>query len=310
MTREFHLDRAMRGERETRAWDAVIAVIAARQHGVISRLQLIRLGLSDDEIDRRIKAGRLHPLHRGVYAVGHRNISREGRYLAAVLFAGEGAVLSHRAAADVWELRASRESEIDVIAPAHRRGDANVRIRQDQLDPSETTRRHGIRVTKPLRTLLDLAAVVSQKELERAIRQAVYRRLTTTALLADAVHERTGRRGAKSMGIALIHLGEAPGQTRSDLEDDFLIFLRKHRLPMPELNMKTPVGEVDCMWREQRLIVELDGRDAHDSTPAFEADRERDAALQASGWRVIRITSRRMRHDGQRLASELRAILR
>jgi very-short-patch-repair endonuclease len=314
MTREIDIDRAIRGKRRSRAIDAVIAGIAERQHGVISRPQLIRIGLDSDSIDRRISAGRLHPIHRGVYAVGHRNLSREGRYFAAVLFAGEGAVLSHRAAADVWELRASKESEIDVTVRSDRRGDATVRIRRDALDPSETMTRHGIRVTKPLRTLLDLAAVVTEQELEPAIRQAVYRRLTTTALLAEAVHERRGRRGVKAMRKGLIHLGEAPGRTRSDLEDDFLAYLRRHRLPLPELNVPMRVGgrpiEADCVWREQRVIVELDGRDAHDSTPAFESDRARDTALVAARWRVIRVTSRRMRHDGQRLASELRAILR
>jgi very-short-patch-repair endonuclease len=314
MAREIHKNRAIRGKRRSHDIDAAIARIAARQHGAISRLQLLGLGLSADAIDRRIQAGRLHPIHRGVYAVGHPNLSREGRYLAAVLFAGEGAVLSHCAAADLWELRASKESDIDVTVPTDRRGDASVRIRRDTLDPSETMTRNGIRVTKPLRTLLDLASCVSEKELERAIRQAVYRRLTTTALLAEAVHQRTGQRGAKKMRKALINIGEAPGPTRSDLEEEFLPFLRKHRLPMPDLNVKMRIRgrqiEADCLWREQRVIVELDGRDAHDSTPAFEADRARDSALIAAGWRPIRITGPRMRNDGRALASELRAILR
>src|SRR4051794_28910020 len=171
MTREIHVDRAIRGERESRSIDAAIAALAERQHGVISRAQLIRIGLSEDTIDRRILAGRLHHVHRGVYAVGHRRLTREGRYLAS----GDDAVLSHRSAADLWDLRASKEQEIDVIVPTHRRGDATIRVRQDALRPSETMTREGIRVTKPLRTLLDLAAVVNEKQLERAIRQAVYR---------------------------------------------------------------------------------------------------------------------------------------
>jgi very-short-patch-repair endonuclease len=307
VAREFHVEPPISAKRESHALDTAIAVIAARQHGVISRPQLVRLGLTRHEIAARIRAGRLHPIHRNVYAVGHRNISREGRYLAAVLAAGEGAVLSHCAAADLWELRASKELEIDVIAPTHRRGDATLRIHQDTLDPSETMTRSGIRVTKPLRTLLDLASCVSEKELERAIRQAVYRRLTTTALLAGAVRKRTGQRGAKKMRKALINLGEAPGPTRSNLEDDFLPFLRKHRLPMPELNVKMRIRgrqiEADCLWREQRVIVELEGRDAHDSTPAFEADRARDSALVAAGWRPIRITG----HGSNTTAAHWRA---
>src|SRR4051812_23403790 len=310
MAREIHVDRAIRGERESRSIDAAIAALAERQHGVISRAQLIRIGLSEDTIDRRMLAGRRHQVHRGVYAVGHRRLTREGRYLAAVLASGDDAVLSHRSAADLWDLRASKEREIDVIVPTHRRGDATIRVRQDALHPSETMTRDGIRVTKPLRTLLDLAAVVNEKQLERAIRQAVYRQLTTTALLAEAVHTRTGRRGAARLRRALERMGEAPGLMRSDLEQDFLPFLRKHGLPMPELNVTIEGFEVDCVWQEQRLIVELDGRDAHDSTPAFESDRARDSALMAARWRVVRVTSTRMRSDGRALARDLRALLR
>jgi very-short-patch-repair endonuclease len=231
--------------------------------------------------------------------------------LAAVLAAGDGAALSHRAAADLWELRASREPDIDVIAPTHRRGDAVVRIHRDTLDGSETMTRNGIRVTKPLRTLLDLAACIKDEtELERAIRQAVYLKLTTTGLLAEAVHQRCGRRGTKRMRNALANLGEAPGITRSPLEETFLRFVRRHKLPMPALNVQIHGIEADCVWQDQRLIVELDGRDAHHQLPAFESDRARDSALLAAGWPVIRVTSRRIRHDGRALAHQLRALLR
>jgi very-short-patch-repair endonuclease len=252
-------------------------------------------------------------MHRGVYAVGHPSVSRVGGYHAALLFAGDGAVLSHRSAADLWELRPSKEDEIDVTVPADRRGDATVCIHRDALAPRDTMTRDGIRVTKPLRTLLDLAACVDDKQLERAIRQAVYRRLTTTAHLAEAVRERAGKRGTKKMRKALVHLGEAPGLTRSELEEAFLRLLRKHRLPMPQLNARMRIRrrriEADCVWREQRVIVELDGRDAHDSTPAFESDRARDSGLAAARWRVVRVTGARMRNDGGELARELRAIL-
>jgi very-short-patch-repair endonuclease len=308
--REFHVDDQIRRERESHALDRAIAVIAARQHGVISREQLLQLGLTPRQIRMRIHAGRLHPVHRGVYAVGHRRLSREGRYLGAVLASGEGAVLSHRAAADLWELRRSNEREIDVIASTHRRGDPRLRLHAHAISRHETTRRLGIPVTKPLRTLLDLAAVVKDvTQLERAIRQAVYRKLTTTTLLADAVQQRPGQRGTKRLRKALANIGEAPGLTRSPLEETFLRFLRKHRLPLPELNVRIRGIEVDCLWRDRRVIAELDGRDAHHQLPAFESDRARDSALLAAGWPVIRITSARIRNDGQQLANELRAIL-
>jgi very-short-patch-repair endonuclease len=313
MPREIDKDHQIGGKSRSHELDHLVAALAARQHGVVSTAQLRRIGLSRRAIECRVEAARLHPLHRGVFAVGHPETTREGLYLAAVLFAGEGACLSHRAAADLWELRASKEDEIDVTVPSDRRGDDTTCIHRDVLDARETMTRHGIRVTKPLRTLLDLAAMVDETELERAIRQAVYRRLTTTALLVDAVHERRGRRGTKKLRQALVNLGEAPGLTRSELEHDFLAFLRKHRLPMPELNIEMRINghkiEVDCVWREQRLIVELDGRDAHHSLPAFESDRARDAALLADGWPVVRVTSRRMRRDAKRLATELRTLL-
>src|SRR3954467_14461173 len=313
MRREIDTDRAIRGERRSRGVDAAMAMLAERQRGVASRAQLVRIGASDDGIDRRIRAGRLHVIHRGVYAVGRRHLSREARYVAALLFAGDGAVLSHRSAADVWELRSPKEPRIDVTVPLDRRGDPSVTIHRDAIDRIETTTRNGMQVTKPLRTLLDLATAVDDKELERAIRQAVYRRLTTTARLAEAVQERPGHRGTKAMKKALINLGEAPGRTRSELEEKFPRFLKKHDLPMPELNVEMNVRgrriEADCVWHDQRLIVELDGRDAHDSTPAFESDRARDSALMASHWRVVRVTTRRMQQDGKRLAAELRALL-
>jgi very-short-patch-repair endonuclease len=313
MSREIHVEHQIGAERESREMDAALATLATRQHGVVSRDQLVRLGFGRRGIVRRIEAKRLHPLHRGVYAVGHRRLSREGRYLAAVLFAGEGALLSHCSAADLWELRATKEARIDVTVTRNRRGDRTVRIHRNASEPDDATTRHGIPITTPLRTLLDLAAVVPPPELERAIRQAVYRRLTTTALLADAVPERIGNRGVNALRKALIHLGEAPGLTRSKLEQSFLRFLRRHRLPMPELNVKMRIGgraiEADCVWRRQCVIIELDGRDAHDSTPAFESDRARDLALVVAGWRTGRVTARRLRLDAAALAGELRALL-
>src|SRR3954452_7969265 len=313
MAREIHLEHHIGAQRESRTMDLALAALAARQHGVVGHEQLERIGFGRRAIARRVEAGRLHPIHRGVYAVGHRRLSREGRYLAAVLFVGERAVLSHCAAADLWELRATKRPHIDVIAPRHRRGDPIVAVHAHALSSHDATTRHGIPVTTPLRTLLDLAAVIDERELERTIRQAEYGRLTTTALLAEAVTSRPRRRGSKSLRNVLARLGEAPGLTRSELEQRFLRFVRRHRLPPPELNVRMRIArgqiEADCLWRAQRLIVELDGRAAHDSSSAFETDRRRDSALAAAGWRVVRITSARIHTDGARLAKELRTLL-
>jgi hypothetical protein len=170
------------------------------------------------------------------------DLSREGRYLAAVLAAGEGAVLSHRAAADLWELRASKGGRIDVTARSDRRGDHSLLIHRDAIADADTMTHNGIPVTKPLRTVLDLAGCIGEKELERAIRQTVYRRLTTTASLAEAVSARAGHRGMGRMRNAPMTIGEAPVLTRSELEEDFLCFLRRHRLPLPELNVSSGSG--------------------------------------------------------------------
>lgn len=313
MFRERHVDRHIGGGGDFRRADAEIATLATRQEGVVHRDQLRALGLGDDAIDARIRGGRLHPRHRGVYSVGHRRLSRAGRYLAAVLSAGDGAVLSHRSAADLWRLRASTDGRIDVIATTHQRGDREVLVHRTTLGAGDITTCQGVPITTPLRTIVDLASCVPAHQLEPAIRQAVYRRLTTTTLLAEAVDQYGGRRGVRSLRRALASLGEAPGRTRSDLEDRFIRFLRKHSLPMPELNAAMRVDgrdiEVDCLWRAQRVIVELDGRAGHDSTIAFESDRARDAALTAGGWRVVRVTWARIKNDPARLAHQLRALL-
>src|SRR3954451_3587032 len=187
MSTESHPDRDIGGEDATRRVGAAIATLATRQSGVVGREQLRLLGLGDDAIDARIVARRLHVVHRGVYAAGHRRLSREGRYLAAVLACGDGAVLSHRSAAGLWELRAPKEGKIDVIAMAHRIGDTGIRVHRHAIDHGGLTTRQGSAVTTPSRTVVVLASCVMPHELERAIRQAVYRLLTSTRVLAEVV---------------------------------------------------------------------------------------------------------------------------
>lgn len=312
MRDEIHIDRAIRGESGSRGVWAAVGMLATRQFGVVARQQLLALGLGDDVVDRAIRAGRLHVIHRGVYAVGHRSLGREGRYLAAVLAAGDGAALSHGSAADLWDVRSSSDRRVHVTSAANRRGDDLLAVHRARLDATEVATRRGIPVTTPLRTILDVAPTLTERQLERAIRSAEYEHLTTVALLADAVRARPRQRGNAKLRKVLAHLGAAPGQTKSDLEIEFLRFLRRHRLPMPETNQEIRLGtrriEVDCIWPERRLIVELDGRDAHLSQSAFEADRARDTALQAKGYRTARITSARMTTDAKALATQLRAL--
>lgn len=267
---------------------------------MVSRAQLVGLGMSGSAIERRIRAGRLHVLHPGVYAVGHRVVSREGRWLAAVLRGRDGAVLSHRSAAALWGIRREGEREmIEISTSRSTRSGGSIRRHCVLLRPDEVAARRRIPVTTLPRTLLDIAASLSVEGMEAAIREAEYlHRLRLREL--DALLERhPGRRGSATVRTCFHRLGLAPsGRTRSRLEVRFAALLARSNLPTPELNVLVDIDgwrvEADCLWREQRLIVELDGREAHGTRVAFEADRERDRRLQVAGWRVVRVTWRQV----------------
>jgi hypothetical protein len=221
-----------------------------------------------------------------VFAVGHTVLSREGRWMAAVLAAGADAALSHRSAAALWGIRATGRARIDVTAPRRMHARTGVQMHFAALGPEEATVHDGIPVTSPPRTLIDLAAVLPRGQLERAINEAERLRL--------------------DVGCAR---SRAPAITRSELEDRFLALLDEHDVPRPEVNVALRLGddwiELDCLWRRPRLIVELDGFDAHGTRAAFERDRARDRRLQAAGWRVARVTWRQLHGD---LVEELRGL--
>ncbi|MEA2423917.1 MAG: hypothetical protein QOH13_327 [Thermoleophilaceae bacterium] len=287
--------------------DGPIAALALEQHGIVTRSQLSALGFTRHEIDDRIAAGRLHRVHQGVYAVGYRRLSSEARWLAALLAAGDGAVLSHESAAALWQLRAGSGRLIDVTVPMKRRAPDGVRIHRCELHPSEIVKRGSLRVTSPTRTLLDLAAQVDERQLERALREAIYLRLTSVAALTSCLSSHQGRRGSRNLRKLLPDATN--GRLRSDLEQEFLTFLRKHKLPLPMQNTSVEGFESDCVWPEQHLIVELDGGAAHNTPHAFEADRARDETLVAAGWRVIRVTDARLGKQADALAAHFRQLL-
>jgi very-short-patch-repair endonuclease len=273
--------------RQQLAPDLLIARIAANQHGVITQAQLLNCGLSASAISRRVGAGRLVRIHRGIYAVGHAGLSQHGIWMAAVLACGDRAVLSHESAAALWRMIASPPSAIDVSVPGRagrlrRRG---IRLHRPLvLLPSHCTRRRGIPVTRPARTLEDLRRVLPAKEFAAALRQAEYLRLP----LGDRLE---------------------PDHTRSELEAAFLRLCKRHRLPRPEVNVRIGPYNADFLWREQRLIVEVDGWEAHRSRSAFEADRARDANLTLWGYEVVRFTWRQLEDDPQGVAVTVRALL-
>jgi very-short-patch-repair endonuclease len=291
--------------------DARIAAIAARQHGVVARRQLIGIGLGKHAIDHRVAIGRLHGLYRGVYIVGHPTLSVESKWMAAVLACGSGAVLSYRSAATLWGIRRTTRSLIEVTARRGRHPRPGIQLHQDRLQDSEITVRDCIPVTTPMRTLLDLAAVLDRHQLERSVNEAEVLRCLDVLTL-----ERLLRRYPNRAGIAVLRrllAARTTGITRSELENLFLGFLDRYSLPAPDLNFPLQLGndwiEVDCVWRDERVIVELDGHRTHGTRAAFERDRKRDRALQAKGWRVVRVTWRQLRDEPDSLAADLRRLL-
>jgi predicted transcriptional regulator of viral defense system len=290
------------------SWRAV-AELAARQWGVVSLEQLRACGVGRGAIEKATAIGRLHRLHRGVYAVGHERLGREGRHLAAVLACGKRAVLSHRSAAAWWGLLQTAQAQVDVTSPHGRHGIAGVRRHQARsLAAQDTTTHQGIPITSLARTLLDLAATVRPNRLERALAQAE-RALHDHAAIADVLSRANGHRGSAALTRAT---AQEPKLTRSELEVMFLRLVRQAGLPEPESNL--PIAALDHQrldpdfyWSTYGLVVETDGWETHRTRSAFRSDRRKDAALVASGWRVLRFTYEDVAYDGATVADRLRA---
>jgi very-short-patch-repair endonuclease len=255
---------------------------------VITFGQLVAIGLSPSAVSRLVRAGRLHRLYRGVYAVGHRRLSREGWWLAAVLACGPDAVLSHRSAAALWGMRPQSSGPIEVTVPGtggrtKRRG---LRVhRSTCLDPSTTTRTKSIPVTTPARTISDLRRILPPDQINAAIRRAEVLRLDI---------------GAQP--------GYVPDRARSELERMLLRVCRKHGLPPPEVNVSVGPYWVDFLWRDRKLIIETDSYQHHGTRSAFESDRERDVQLRLMGFTCLRFTHRQV-SDAGAFAATLAALL-
>ena len=275
-----------------------IAELAEGQHGFVAARQLLALGVRWGAIEYWVRTGRLHVWYRGVYAVGHRAVKREGRWMAAVLAVGPGAVLSHRSAAMLWGIRPSARSAIDVTVDRKVRSREGIEVHRARLAPDEVTVRDGIPVTTAARTLVDLAAVLRPDALNAAARQAEILRLPYPDL-----GRYRGRRGTKSLPR------KDPAPTRSELERLFIAFVGANGLPPPLVNAAHMGIEPDIRWPHAKLMVELDGFETHGTRQAFEDDRERDRRLIAAGWRVVRVTWRQLDEQPRALAADLRACL-
>ncbi len=270
--------------------ERVLARLAGRQHGVVSRAQLLAAGLTRHEIEHRLAVGALIPLHRGVYSVGHLALTALSHRQAAVLASGPGSALSFLTAAVHLELLPPGQGPIHVSKVGPRR-DARPGLVLHHATSLETTCRRGIRVTTPHQTLLDLAATAGDRDLAKAMTEARVRRLVDeAALLTSAVR----RPGAERLRDLLAH---APQPTRSEAENRLLALVAKAGLPRPRTNVRVRGHEVDVLWPEHRLVAEVDGYAYHGHRQAFERDRRRAAALAAAGYRVIRLTWRQLTRE-------------
>jgi predicted transcriptional regulator of viral defense system len=284
-----------------------LTTLAARQHGVISLGQLLAAGLSTRTVRRRVEAGRLCPVHRGVYLIGAGPLGIRGVWMAAVLACGKEALLSHRSAAALWGLQRPDPALVEVTS-ASTRTRPGIVVHQGGIGVADRTAVTGIPVTSVARTLFDLAEVVDADRLERAFEEADRLRLLALRELEELCARSPGRRALRPVR-RLIDAAREPSTTRSSLEDRFLAFCREHEIPLPATNVTVLGHEVDAFWPAQRLIVEVDGFGFHGHRAAFERDRARDAARQAAGYRVLRLTHRRLEQDAAALAAELRQLL-
>jgi very-short-patch-repair endonuclease len=268
-----------------------VAALAAEQFGVVDIDDLRACGLTRKAVMVRVRSGWLHPLHKRVYAVGHPNVPIRGLFLAAVKACGPGAVLSHFAAAVLWGLLKWDGRHPDVLVPSLRRHPGIRTRRTARLDDVDIRRRHGIPVTSPARTLLDLAAVLPHKGLRRATREAFAQRFVAMPQLADALRRLGPCRGSSNLRAIVAH-GYVP--TRSELEDALLDLILAGGLREPDVGLPMRIDGrrviPDFRWPEQRLVIEADGAAWHDNQLAREDDAERQAVLEAAGDRVLRVT--------------------
>jgi very-short-patch-repair endonuclease len=288
---------------KVRTVERVLAALATRSHGVVTRRQLLAAGISDDEIAQRLATGALLREYRGVYRVGHRAPSVEARYLAAVLACGEGAVLSGLAAGHLWGLVKGAAPPPEVTAHTERRVPGVATRRSRTADP--TTCR-GIPITTVPFTLIALAAHLDTEELARACHEAGVRHGTTPRQVDEVLLRRPNAPGTRRLR-AVLH-GDVR-VTLSKLEQRFLELLGDEGLTLPQTNRPAGARRVDCRWPTQRLTVELDGYRYHRSRHAWERDRRREREARARGDEFRRYTYGDVLDDPELMLAELRALV-
>jgi Transcriptional regulator, AbiEi antitoxin len=292
-------------EHQGRTVEEILGRIARRQHGLVTRKQLLAAGISKEEIRRRIQKGALLVVHRGVYRVGHRAPSIEARYLAAVLACGEGAVLSGKAAGHLWGLIKGSAPPPEVTTPKDRKV-KGVRTKRARRGDVDATKWRGIPITTVPRTLVDLSSLLPFEDLARACHEAGVLHNTTPRQVEKVLKKRPNTPGAKQLREVMrgdVHV------TLSRLEREFLKRLDEAGLPLPITNKPAGGRRVDCRWPQHNLTVELDSYRYHSSRHAWERDRRREREAHARGDDFRRYTRDDVFEAPEQMLAELRDLL-
>jgi very-short-patch-repair endonuclease len=299
------------GGQSTTDRDLVVGALADRQHGVVTRGQLLAAGQSARVIERAVEAGRLRPVFRGVYAAGHVALRREGWWLAALLACEEGGTLSHRTAGTIWGLLNGPILPIDVTTSTnHGRKHARITTHRTRLHLLDALVIDGLRVTSPSRTIVDLAAILTGRALREAVERAQDLRRFDPDDIRAALTRAPRRKGARRLADLLALLQPDADNARSHLERVFLSLTRKAKLPKPEANHEIAGRARDFVWLEHRLVVETDGYRYHSTRQARRRDNRRDRQLSALGWRPVRFTYEEIAFEAAEVAGELGELLR
>lgn len=290
--------------------DRGLAAVASRQHTLVAAAQLRHLGIDQNATEHRVRLGRLWPIHRGVFAVGHPELTQEGRLLAAVLALGEGAVLSHVPAAVHWCFLSKRwlfeDGCVDVTTPRRLKPRPGIRPHTDtRLVAADWTRHGAIPITTPARSLYDIATLLPDRSLRRAVHEAeVQRRVNHRQLRAQIAGKNTA--AARALRAVIEH---GPAPTRSDLEDDVLELLRARDLPRPRNNARIAGFEVDLLYADLDLVIEIDSDRYHGTAFARDNDAHKQALLEAAGFRVIRVSDREINGDSELTIRRIRRVM-
>jgi hypothetical protein len=299
------VDRNSRSTEQNDHVDVRIAQVARRQYGYITTHQLLTLGLTRSGIAHRVSIGRLHRVYQGVYAVGTVPTLAIARAAAAMMACGLGATLSHGSALTLWGLWKRWDEPFEVTSRSRIRR-KSIRIHRSKLDPCDVTRHHRFRVTTPARTLLDIAPRLRESSLRRLVNDARRAELLQLSDIRDVLARYPRHPGGQALTPFIT---KPTGPTRSEFEDGFLDFCERFGLPQPLVNTRLAGYEVDALFPNERLIVELDGYEFHSDRYSFESNRDRDATTLAAGFATVRVTWERLTTQSQREASRLHTIL-